>query len=138
MDRRLRAIAQELEGHPGLLVAAADDLAKAGLGGLVAAVDDASPARFARRASQDPRGPCGDLAAVVSTCSAPQRTVLRAAGQQPRSWDELEALADARSIEALLERSLLARAGASYGVPLPLRLWLRASRAAKAADAIQS
>ncbi len=138
VDRRLRTIAQELEGHPGLLVAAADDLAGAGLGGLVAAADDASPARLARQAAQDPQGPCGDLGALVSTCSDAQRAVLDAAAGGPRAWDELEDLADARSVELLLERSLLARTGGTYAVPLPLRLWLRASRAARAADAIQS
>ncbi|MCP4873063.1 MAG: hypothetical protein GY898_30590 [Proteobacteria bacterium] len=141
VDRRLTSLAAGLEGHVGLLVAASDRLAEAGLANLSLTVEELEPARFALAAARDPAGPCGDLAALVDGVPEAHRVLLAAAAARPRTLDEVEQLGPTSASAALpwlLDRSMLVRSEAGYSVPLPLRLWLRDARAASAAEAIQS
>jgi DNA-binding winged helix-turn-helix (wHTH) protein len=140
LTRRLRTLAAALEGHPGLLVAAADALLRSASAGLVAAADALSPERFVTEAARDPAGPCGDLASLVSPLEPADRRVLDAAAEAPQSLEQIEELAGPGGLDALqrlLDRSLLSRDGDAYTAPLPLRLWLRDARARSAKASVR-
>lgn len=141
VDRRLAEIAASLEGHPGLLLAAADELAAAGAGRLGMIAEEFSPRRFATAAVSDPAGPAGDLDALVTSLTAQERHLLEEAVTVPLTLERADAVAGERAVDrlqCLVDRSTLVVTERSYVVPLPLRLWLRARAAATTADATQS